>query len=260
MAQLKNDMAQTTIITGSDLFARYGVTNPRTMQWRYKETIGQSFDRNAQVSPDILAQMDERWLPEKGATKEKNPRKSYAKAQTGGDAQQFIFSRKEAQVVAEDYAKEVAQVAPIVAPITRNEVAQPAQVTDAKEAARVDYTILAFCVLCIAIVEVHASLVWYDAFKIWKTWGLFGGAIAFVFQNAGILLASNNKYTDVSEWALFIVGAIDFAAFFLHYPCFKAGSGRSTVDISDIHTVAFCVFVCVFSYASFALFRVVKNR
>lgn len=241
-----------TQLTGADLFARYGVTNPRTMQWRYKETTGQPFDRNAQVPTDILAQLDAKWLREIGATKEKTPRKSYAKAQTGGAAQCFIFARKDAQEVAQPLAQVAPIVAPIIAPVSRNEVAQetqqPAQISRNWRDDLADF-------ICIGVVIFHAFLIAYDCATQWGTAGLIGGVLAFALQCLALLYATDNNKTRTSEWALFVVGLIDVAAWFVHSPTFQKAAELAKNGVSPFVTDIFAGALCLFSFTALYLYR-----
>lgn len=112
-----------------------------------------------------------------------------------------------------------------------------------------------FWAICIVVVVAHAGLIWYDAAKIWGTAGIFGGGLAFLIQCAALLIASQPDQQTTSEWALFIVCAIDLGAWFLHYPTFLSENRASVAVVSEIQTGFMAAFICAFSFGALYMFR-----
>lgn len=236
-----------TTITGADLPALYG-KSIRTVQMTYKDVAGQPFDRNAQVSPDIIAQLDAKWLREKGATKTKAPRKSYAKAQSGAEAQQFVFSRNDAQVV----AQQLAQVSPIVAPKIAPVVAPPAQEETSDAQISRNWRDVLSDIICIGVVLFHAWLIAYDCSQMWGVPGTIGGTLAFMVQGLALLYSTDPNKTRTSETAILVVFLIDLLAWFVHYPTFM---DNATASASAIVTGVLCGVLCLFSFMASYLYR-----
>ena len=143
-------------------------------------------------------------------------------------------------------APETATPAPVAAPVEAQEV---------EAAQSVSMTIQAFWAICIIVVVAHAGLIWYDAAQIWGTAGVFGGGLAFLIQLAALLVSCQSEQAGTSEWALLLVGAIDFGAWFLHFPTFLAENEYSGVVVSTIQTGFMAGFICIFSFGALAMFR-----
>ena len=112
---------------------------------------------------------------------------------------------------------------------------------------------IAFDITCISIVVGHASLIWYDCTSQWGTPGLIGGSIAFLIVMAALLVSTDATRVRTSSAALWFVFFVDAAAWFVHYPTFRAYT-----DIGDIQTGAFAGFLCLFSWVALYLYRDAK--
>lgn len=134
-------------------------------------------------------------------------------------------------------------------------VATPVEAQEMETAQSVSMTIQAFWAICIIVVVAHAGLIWYDAAQIWGTAGVFGGGLAFLIQLAALLVSCQSEQAGTSEWALLLVGAIDFGAWFLHFPTFLAENEYSGVAVSTIQTGFMAGFICIFSFGALAMFR-----
>lgn len=134
-------------------------------------------------------------------------------------------------------------------------VAAPVEAQEMETAQSVSMTIQAFWAICIIVVVAHAGLIWYDAAQIWGTAGIFGGGLAFLIQLAALLVSCQSEQAGTSEWALLLVGAIDFGAWFLHFPTFLAENEYSGVVVSTIQTGFMAGFICIFSFGALAMFR-----
>lgn len=270
-------MSDTQHITGADLLSRYpkGV---RMIQIAYKQVSGQPFDRNGVVAPDILAQLDAKYLP--GASKAPAQKRratvrnfrqvevqkcgyvsECGRCENGvinnGEicpqckgagynplnefAQHVTFSRNETPVISQPAAAQVSQ--PEIAPEQGSE--QVAQVSR-------NWRDWLSDAICICIVVFHAGLIAYDCAKMWDTPGAIGGVIAFMVQCLALLYSTDPNKTRTSETALFVVAGVDFLAWFVHYPTFADNAAHTA---SDIVTGVLCGVLCVFSFVASFLYR-----
>lgn len=108
----------------------------------------------------------------------------------------------------------------------------------------------AFDIVCILITVAHAGLIWYDCSSLWSAPGLIGGGMAFLIVIAAVLICTDNTRGRTSEAALWVVGLVDAAAWFVHFPTFQRSA-----QIGDIQTGALCGFICIFSFAALYLYR-----
>ena len=105
--------------------------------------------------------------------------------------------------------------------------------------------------LCIGIVMGHAILIAYDCAALWATPGLIGGGLAFMLQCLALLYSRNQDKVRTSGTALWVVGFVDFCAWFVHYPTFS----ESAADVSPIVTGSLCALLCFFSFIALYLYR-----
>lgn len=233
------DDTQYETITGADLLNRYpkGV---RMIQIAYKQVSGASFDRNGVVAPEVLAQLDAKYLP--GASKAP-AQKRRAKVRTFRQveaAQHVTFSRNIAQ-----------ETAPVVAPVAQPEITQEQMPEQDAQVSR-NWRDRLSDAICICIVVFHAGLIAYDCAQMWGTPGKIGGGIAFLVQCLALLYATDPNKVRTSERALYVCFAIDVLAVFVHYPTF---TDSASYMANKVTTCVFSIVICAFSFTALSLYR-----
>lgn len=232
-------MENTQHITGADLLNRYpkGV---RMIQIAYKQVSGASFDRNGVVAPEVLAQLDAKYLPGASKAPAQKRRATVRNFRQVEAAQHVTFSRNIAQ-----------ETAPVIAPVAQPEIAQEQTQNDNAQVSR-NWRDKLSDAICICIVVFHAGLIAYDCAQMWDTPGAIGGVIAFMVQCLALLYSTDPNKTRTSETALFVVAGVDFLAWFVHYPTFADNAAHTA---SDVVTGVLCGVLCVFSFMASFLYR-----
>lgn len=109
----------------------------------------------------------------------------------------------------------------------------------------------AFSWILVCIVIGHAGLIWFDCGVLWGAAGVIGGGMAFLISLAAVLLSFDSNRPRTSGFALSIAFFIDCAAWFVHFPTFKA----SATHVGDLQTGFISAFMCLFSFAALYMLR-----
>lgn len=108
-----------------------------------------------------------------------------------------------------------------------------------------------FSYILVAVVIGHAGLIWFDCAVLWGAPGVIGGGMSFLIALAAVLLSFDSDRPRTSETALWVVFCVDVAAWFVHFPTFKA----SAAHVGDLHTGFISGFICLFSFAALYMLR-----
>lgn len=113
----------------------------------------------------------------------------------------------------------------------------------------IDWRRLGIDTLAVSVVIGHAGLLWYDCAAIWALPGQIAGGLVFAVVLLAVLLASDATLPRSSAAAMWFIGIVDFAAYFVHFEVFR------TPVVPNVYTGAFCAFICACSFMALYLYR-----